>query len=123
VTQSSDNEFRELERLRERARHNEAAALSHARQGIRANLPDAGADEWTILAEEYCELADKYLALASKFLDLAKEYQNLAKRDMEIARQHDLALAEILKTVGSAYTSLASAAILGARVHGAPISE
>jgi hypothetical protein len=62
-------EFRELERLRADARHNEASALYHARQET----------EKSVNAKWQGVVADKDAALAGK--DVA-----LADRDAEIAR-------------------------------------
>ncbi|MDR1358211.1 MAG: hypothetical protein LBJ48_02485, partial [Coriobacteriales bacterium] len=58
-------EFRELERLRSDARHNEASALQHARQEERA--------KWHgIVASRDAALADRDAALADRDAEIAR---------------------------------------------------
>jgi predicted transposase/invertase (TIGR01784 family) len=58
-------EFREIERLRDDARHNEAAALSNARAEERA--------KWqTVVADKEAALADKEAVLADKEAEIAR---------------------------------------------------
>jgi hypothetical protein len=80
---TGSKEFEELERLRSRARHNEASALAHAeRKGAsaeRAKWQSVVAGKDAVLADKDAELADKDAALAGK--DAA-----LADKDAEIAR-------------------------------------
>jgi hypothetical protein len=72
-------EFRELERLREDARHNEAAALRHARQ----EAEKARDAKWRgVVADKDAALA---AALADKDAALADKDAVLADKDAEIA--------------------------------------
>jgi predicted transposase/invertase (TIGR01784 family) len=83
-------EFREAERLRSLARHNEASALLNAeRRG--AALADAKwqvvvADQAAALADQAAALADKDAVLADKDAVLADQAAALADKDAEIAR-------------------------------------
>jgi predicted transposase/invertase (TIGR01784 family) len=77
------SEFREMERLRSIARHNEAAALRHARQEER-KLVDI---KWqNIVADKDAKLADKDAKLADKDAKLADKDAKLADNEAEIAR-------------------------------------
>jgi predicted transposase/invertase (TIGR01784 family) len=80
-------EFRELERLRADARHNEASALANA-QRIGITIGEKRADEkWQdIVADKDVALADKDAALADKDVALADKDVALADKDAEIAR-------------------------------------
>jgi len=58
-------EFRQLERMREDARHNEAAALNHAREQER--------EKWqTVVADKDARLADKDAQIAELQAQLEK---------------------------------------------------
>lgn len=56
---TATNEFKELERLRERARHNEAAALRHARTEEREKWQGIVAEKDRLIAELRAELDSK----------------------------------------------------------------
>jgi hypothetical protein len=56
-TLTATKEFKELERLRERARHNEASALGHARRKERAKWRGIVADKDAALADKEAEIA------------------------------------------------------------------
>jgi predicted transposase/invertase (TIGR01784 family) len=56
---SADKEFQELERLRQRARNNEASALGHARREERKKWQGIVADKDAVLAAKDAVLADK----------------------------------------------------------------
>ena len=77
---SATDEFKEIERLRSRARHDEASALGHARR-------EAAAEErekWLIV------VADRDAALADKDAALADRDAVLADRDAEIVRLRNM---------------------------------
>ena len=62
---TATDEFKELERLRSRARHNEASALGHARREER--------NKWQgVVAEKDAALAEKNAALAEKDAQIAE---------------------------------------------------
>jgi len=63
---SAANEFKELERLRSLARHNEASALAHARRVEREKWQGVVADKDAALAEQAAALAVKDAALAEQ---------------------------------------------------------
>jgi predicted transposase/invertase (TIGR01784 family) len=73
---TATEEFKELERLRSRARHNEAAALRNARLEERAKwqgvLDAVLADKDAVLADKDAALADKDAALADKEAEIAQ---------------------------------------------------
>ena len=77
---TADEKFKELERLRSRARHNEASALGHARREARRE-----ADEiWQgivadIVADKDAALADKEAALADKDAIISELLAKLAE--------------------------------------------
>ena len=69
----SDEKFKELERLRARARHNEASALGHARrEGIKIGSA-AEREKWQVV------VADKDAALVEKDAQIAKLLAQLAE--------------------------------------------
>jgi hypothetical protein len=76
-------EFEELERLRSRARHNEASALAHAeRKGAsaeRAKWQSVVAGKDAVLADKDAALADKDAALADKDAEIARLLAMLGK--------------------------------------------
>jgi len=66
-------EFRQLERMRSDARHNEAAALRHARQEER--------EKWqTVIADKDARIADKDARIADKDAKIAELQAQLEKR-------------------------------------------
>ena len=83
-------EFRELERLRADARHNEASALLNAqRKGEKAEREKwqgVVADKDAALADKDAEIADKDAALANKDEEITNKDAVLANKDEEIAQ-------------------------------------
>jgi hypothetical protein len=88
---SATDEFKEIERLRSRARHNEASALGNAErrgeeranakwQAVVANKDAALADKDAALADRDAVLADKDAALADKDALIARLEAQLAER-------------------------------------------
>ena len=73
---SASEQFREIERLRSRARHNEASALGYAeRQGAEKER-----EKWQgVVAEKDAALADKDAALADMGAEIAKLRAMLGK--------------------------------------------
>ena len=72
------DEFRYLEVLRERARHDEASALAHAAKVER--------EKWQgVVAEKNAALADKDAALAEKNAAIAEKDAVIADKDTVIA--------------------------------------
>ena len=69
---TATDEFKEIERLRSRARHNEASALSHARNEERAKWQGLVAEKDASLAEKDASLAEKDASLAEKDALIAK---------------------------------------------------
>jgi hypothetical protein len=74
---SATNEFREIERLRSRAKHNEASALGHARregekaerekwQGVVTDLRDTVADKDAVLAKQAAQIEELMAQLGKK---------------------------------------------------------
>ena len=76
---TADEKFKELERLRERARHNEASALGNARRKERAKWQGVVAEKDAALANKDAALADKDAALADKDAALADKDAQIAK--------------------------------------------
>jgi predicted transposase/invertase (TIGR01784 family) len=74
---SATNEFKEIERLRSRARHNEASALGHARREEREKWQGIVADKDTKIAEL---LADKDAAIADKDAKIAELLARLGEK-------------------------------------------
>ena len=71
------SEFREMERLRSLARHNEAAALRHARDEGR----EEESKKWqNVVADKDAELADKDVKLADKDAEIARLREQLKKK-------------------------------------------
>jgi predicted transposase/invertase (TIGR01784 family) len=68
---TATDEFKELERLRSRARHNEASALGHARREEAAKWQGVVAEKDAALADKDAVLADKDEALANKDKQIA----------------------------------------------------
>jgi predicted transposase/invertase (TIGR01784 family) len=63
---SASDDFKELERLRERARHNEASALANARRKERSLWQGVIAEQATALAQKDTALAEKDATLAEQ---------------------------------------------------------
>jgi hypothetical protein len=68
---TATDEFRELERMRTLARHNEAAALGNARREERAKWQDIVADKDAALADKDAALAEQ----AARILELERQLQ------------------------------------------------
>ncbi|MDR2734263.1 MAG: PD-(D/E)XK nuclease family transposase, partial [Spirochaetota bacterium] len=81
-TKAAD-EFRELERLRSRARHNEASALYHAAEvaekAEREKWQAVVAEKDTALAEQATEIAEKDTVLAEQAAEIAALRARLKK--------------------------------------------
>ena len=75
---TATEEFQEIERLRSRARHNEAAALRHAAEVEREKWQD-------LIAQKDASLAQKDVSLAQKDATLALKDTALAQKEAEIA--------------------------------------
>jgi len=88
------DEFKELERLRELAQHNEASALANARQEERQKWQAIMAVEKTAnqaaLAEKDATIEAKEIAIADKDAALADKDTVLAAKDAEIAELKSL---------------------------------
>jgi hypothetical protein len=72
------DEFKELERLRDLARHNEASALENARRKEREKLQG-------VIAGKDAEIASKDAEIASKDAEIASNAAALVDKDAEIA--------------------------------------
>jgi predicted transposase/invertase (TIGR01784 family) len=83
---TATEEFKEMERLRSRARHNEAAALRHAAEVEREKWQGVVADKDVALADRDAALADRDAALADRDAVLADRDAALADRDAENAK-------------------------------------
>ncbi|MDR2733335.1 MAG: PD-(D/E)XK nuclease family transposase, partial [Spirochaetota bacterium] len=78
-TKATD-EFKELERLRSRARHNEAAALHHAREEAEKKTEKKVNKRWqTVVAEKDAALAEKDTVIADKDAEIAELRARLGK--------------------------------------------
>jgi hypothetical protein len=99
---SASSEFRELERLRSLARHNEASALANARrlerEQMQVEMDAALADKDAEIADKDAALADKDAALAGKDAVLADKDAALADKDAALADK-DAALATALAEI------------------------
>ena len=88
---AATDEFKEIERLRSRARHNEAAALRHAAEQAaeveRAKWQDVVADKDAALADKDAALADKDAALADKDAALADKDALIAELQAKLDKQ------------------------------------
>ena len=76
-TATADAKFREIERLRSRARNNEASALGHARREGIAIGAETEREKWQ------CVVADKDAALADKDAEIERLRAQLEKRNGE----------------------------------------
>jgi hypothetical protein len=65
-------EFKEIERLRELARHNEASALAHAREKEAAKWQSVVADKEAALADKEAALAEQAARIAELEAQLKK---------------------------------------------------
>ena len=92
---SATDEFKEIERLRSRARHNEASALGHARREERNKWQHLITDLRGTVADKDAELADKNAVLADKDAALADKDAALADKDAALADK-DAQIAELL---------------------------
>jgi predicted transposase/invertase (TIGR01784 family) len=81
----ASNEFKEIERLRLRAGHDEATALEAARQKEREKLQRVLANKAAALADKDAALIDKDAALAQKDSALAESKTALADKDAALA--------------------------------------
>jgi predicted transposase/invertase (TIGR01784 family) len=90
---SSTDEFKELERQRSRARHNEAAALRHATEIERKKWQQVVAEKDAVLADKDITLAEKETLIADKDVALAGKDTLIADKDAALADK-DIALAE-----------------------------
>ena len=75
---TADEEFREIERLRSRAQHNEASALGHAR---REGYREADEKWQTVVAKKDAALAEKNAALAENAAIIAELRAKLQDRE------------------------------------------
>jgi hypothetical protein len=80
---TATDEFRDLERLRTLARHNEAAALRHAAEQERAKWQSVIADKDAALADKDAAYS---AALAGKDAEIADKDAEMADMAAEIAR-------------------------------------
>jgi hypothetical protein len=87
---AATNEFREIERLRSDARHNEASALGHARREAteqeRVRWEGFVAKQSAVIANKDAALAEQSAALADKDAALAEQSAALADKDALIAK-------------------------------------
>ena len=79
---TATSEFKEMERLRSLARHNEAAALRHAAEVEREKWQGVVAEQKAALAEHKAALAEHKSVIADKD---AEHKAALADKDAEIA--------------------------------------
>jgi predicted transposase/invertase (TIGR01784 family) len=77
---TATDEFKELERLRSRARHNEASALRHARDKEREKWQGVVAEKDAALAEQAAALTEKDAALTEKDSLIAELQAKLDRR-------------------------------------------
>ncbi|GHS91234.1 hypothetical protein AGMMS49957_18000 [Synergistales bacterium] len=70
---TATDEFKEIERLRTLARHNEASALGHARREATAKATAKANAKWqAVVADKEAALANKEAALAAKDAEIAR---------------------------------------------------
>jgi predicted transposase/invertase (TIGR01784 family) len=82
---TTTDEFKEIERLRSRARHNETAALRHATETEREKWQSVVTKKDATLAEKDATLAQKDVALAGLRNTVAEKDATLAEKDAIIA--------------------------------------
>jgi len=90
---TATDEFKEMERLRSRARHNEAAALRHAAEVEREKWQGVVAEQATALSEKDATLADLRDAVTEKDAVLSEKDAALSEKDAALSEK-DAALAE-----------------------------
>ena len=76
---TTTEEFREIERLRSRARHNEASAVRHAKEEEREKWQGVVAEKEATIAEQSATIANKDVALANKDTTIAEQSALIAK--------------------------------------------
>ena len=76
---TATNEFKEIERLRSRARHNEASAIGNAQRKEREKWQGVVAEKDAVLAEKDAVLAEKDAVLAEKDAVLAEQAALIAE--------------------------------------------
>ncbi|MCL1983504.1 MAG: Rpn family recombination-promoting nuclease/putative transposase [Clostridiales bacterium] len=96
---TATDEFKEMERLRSLARHNEAAALRHAAEVEREKWRGVVADKDAVIADRDAVIAGKDAALADKDAALADKDAALADKDAALADK-DAQIAELLAQLG-----------------------
>jgi predicted transposase/invertase (TIGR01784 family) len=88
---AASDEFREIERMRSKARHEEAQAISNAEQRAEQRRDEhwqgVVAEKDSVLAEKDSALAEKDSALAEKDSALAEKDSVLAEKDSALAEQ------------------------------------
>ena len=77
---TATNEFRNLERMRSDARHNEAAALRHAAEVEREKWQVVVADKDATIADKDATIADKDAALADMGAEIARLHAMLSEK-------------------------------------------
>ncbi|GHS90169.1 hypothetical protein AGMMS49957_15390 [Synergistales bacterium] len=80
---TATDEFKEIERLRTLARHNEASALGHARREATAK---ANAKWQAVVANKDAALANKETALANKDAEIAANKAEIARLRAQLGR-------------------------------------
>ena len=78
------DEFKEMERMRSRARHNEAAALHHSAEVEREKWQGVVTEQATALAEKDAALSEKDVALSEKDAALAEQAALIAELRKQI---------------------------------------
>ena len=96
---TTTDEFKEKERLRSLARHNEAAALRYATEVEREKWQSVVADKDAALADKDAALADKDAALADKDAALADKDAALAGLRNTVADKDEI-IAELRALLG-----------------------
>jgi predicted transposase/invertase (TIGR01784 family) len=80
--------FKEIERLRSKARHNEASALGHASRLAAAEAEAKEREKWLgVVADKDAALANKDAALAGKDVALAGKDAEIARLREQLARR------------------------------------
>jgi predicted transposase/invertase (TIGR01784 family) len=79
-------EFKEVERLRELARHNEASALAHARKKEAAKWQNIVDDKDAKLADKDEALAEQAMKLADKDAALAEQAARIAELEARLVK-------------------------------------
>ena len=85
-TVTATDEFKELERLRSRARHNEASALGHARREGIAIGAEQEREKWQAEQEKWQAEQEKWHAEQDKWhAEQEKWQETVAEKEAEIA--------------------------------------